>query len=171
MPDMSPFPPDIQDLARRVLEAARGRGLMIATAESCTGGLVSGALTAVPGSSDVVAGGVVSYSNAVKQALLGVTPGLLQSHGAVSEPVARAMAEGVVAALDAGIGVSITGVAGPGGGGPGKPVGLVHFATALRGAEVLAHLERFGDIGRDQVRMASVRVALTLLLQRLDDGR
>ena len=163
------FPSDIQALAVAVLEAARRRGVTVATAESCTGGLVSGALTAIQGSSDVVAGGVVSYANGAKMALLGVQPGLLEADGAVSRPVAMAMADGALAALDAGLSVSITGVAGPGGGTAAKPVGLVHFATARTGGETLAREERFGDIGRDAVRMASVKVALELLLGRLAD--
>ncbi len=164
------FPDDIQALAAAVLEAARERGVTIATAESCTGGLVCGALTAIPGSSDVVAGGVVSYANGAKMALLSVPPALLEANGAVSQPVAMAMAEGALAALDAGLSVSITGVAGPGGGTTAKPVGLVHFATALTGNGTRSREERFGEIGRDAVRMASVKVALGMLLARLTDG-
>ena len=164
------FPDDIQVLAAAVLEAARERGVTIATAESCTGGLVCGALTAIPGSSDVVAGGVVSYANGAKMALLSVPPALLEANGAVSQPVAMAMAEGALAALDAGLSVSITGVAGPGGGTTAKPVGLVHFATALTGNGTRSREERFGEIGRDAVRMASVKVALGMLLARLTNG-
>ena len=149
--------------AAAVLEHLRQRGLMAATAESCTGGLVAAALTAVPGSSDVVDRGFVTYSNAAKTELLGVDPALIARHGAVSEPVARAMAEGAVARSVAGVAVAITGVAGPGGGSVAKPVGLVHLATHRRGGGTL-HLERrYGDIGRGAVRAAALADALDLL--------
>ena len=119
----------------------------------------------------MVIGGVVSYANQAKMALLDVDEGLLQTHGAVSEPVARAMAEGALKSLGAELSVAITGVAGPGGGTADKPVGLVHFATALDGHGTTARRELFGDIGRDPVRLASVKVALGMLLARLsDDG-
>jgi nicotinamide-nucleotide amidase len=153
--------------ARQVLEAARARGLMVATAESCTGGLVAAALTEIAGSSDVVDRGFVTYSNAAKQELLSVPPELIERHGAVSEPVARAMAEGALARSAAGLTVSITGIAGPGGGSAEKPVGLVWFATALEGAETLAEERRFGDLGRAEVRAAAADHALALLLERL----
>lgn len=160
------FPDDIETLARAVVEAAAARGVMIATAESCTGGLVSGALTAIPGSSAAVERGFVTYSNAAKHELLGVPVGLIEEHGAVSEPVARAMAEGTLARSPARVSVAVTGVAGPGGGSPDKPVGLVHFAAV--GPAGTLHLERrFGDIGREAVRLASVRVALELLRDRI----
>ena len=160
------FPDDIARLARKVVEAATARGLAIATAESCTGGLVSGALTAVAGSSAVVERGFVTYSNAAKAELLGVPAELIDRHGAVSEPVARAMAEGALVHSAAAVSVAVTGIAGPGGGSPDKPVGLVHFAAAGPGG--LMHIEhRFGDIGREAVRLASVGVALDLLLDRM----
>jgi len=160
------FSDDIQTLARRVIEAAVARGLMITTAESCTGGLVAGALTAIPGSSVVVERGFITYSNAAKTELLGVPAELIEIHGAVSEPVARLMADGAVARSAARVSVSVTGVAGPGGGSPDKPVGLVHFAAV--GPKGTIHTEhRFGDIGREAVRLASVRVALGLLLDRI----
>jgi nicotinamide-nucleotide amidase len=165
------FPQDIESLATEVLAAARRRGWMLATAESCTGGLVAGALTAIAGSSDVVIGGLVTYSNAAKQALLGVAPELLTTHGAVSEAVARAMAEGALGATGARLAVAITGVAGPGGGSAAKPVGLVHFATALAGGGTIARAERYGDIGRSAVRLASVRTALEMLQDRISDER
>ena len=161
------IPEDVRDLAGRVLDAARASGVRIATAESCTGGLAAGALTAVAGSSDVVEGGLVTYSNAAKTRLLGVDPGLIDRAGAVSEPVARAMAEGAVGRLGADLAVAITGVAGPGGGSADKPVGLVHFASADAAGAVRHREMRFGDIGRDEVRLASVRVALEMLLERL----
>ena len=160
------FPDDIESLARDVVRTAAARRLMIATAESCTGGLVSGALTAVPGSSVVVERGFVTYSNAAKTSLLDVPAELIEGHGAVSEAVARAMAEGALASSDAQVAVSVTGVAGPGGGTAEKPVGLVHFAAA--GPAGVMHVERrFGDIGREAVRLASVRTALGLLMDRV----
>lgn len=162
------FPDDIEAAARAVVAAAAARGVMIATAESCTGGLVAGALTAVPGSSAVVERGFVTYSNAAKVQMLDVPAALIDRHGAVSEAVARAMAEGAAARSGASLAVSITGVAGPGGGSDAKPVGLVHFALARRGAATLHRVERFGDIGREAVRLASVRTALALLAGALE---
>lgn len=160
------FPHDIQTIARQVIERSTAKGLSIATAESCTGGLVAGALTAIPGSSAVVDRGFVTYSNAAKTELLGVPADLIESHGAVSEPVARAMADGAVTRSPAHVSVSVTGVAGPGGGSADKPVGLVHFGAVGPGGPI--HVEhRFGDIGREEVRLASVRVALALLLDRI----
>jgi nicotinamide-nucleotide amidase len=160
------FPDDIENLARNVIQAAMARGLTAATAESCTGGLVSGALTGVAGSSAVVERGFVTYSNAAKSQMLGVPVELIDRHGAVSEPVARAMAQGALVHSGAAVSVAVTGIAGPGGGSPDKPVGLVHFAAA--GPVGLIHVERrFGDIGREAVRLASVRVALELLLDRV----
>lgn len=169
---MSLFPPDIEALATRVLAAARARDWKIATAESCTGGLVAAALTEIPGSSDVLDRGFVSYSNPAKQKLFGVPAHILANRGAVSEPVARAMAEGALAASNAQLVVAITGVAGPGGGTAAKPVGLVYFATAATGsaeqaAGVRHHEARFGDLGRSEVRLAAVRTALELLLERM----
>ncbi|HWQ85074.1 CinA family protein [Brevundimonas sp.] len=160
------FPDDIDALARRVVEAAIARSLLIALAESCTGGLVAGALTAIPGSSAAVERGFVTYSNAAKSEMLGVPAGLIEAHGAVSEPVARAMAEGAVRRSAAAVSVAITGIAGPGGGSDGKPVGLVHFAAS--GPSGLIHAEhRFGDLGREAIRLEGVRVALRLLLDRI----
>ena len=160
------FPEDIQILAQAVVAASIRRGVVLATAESCTGGLVAGALTAIPGSSAVLDRGFVTYSNAAKSGMIGVPADLILAHGAVSEPVARAMAEGAVAHSDAMLAVSITGIAGPGGGSAEKPVGLVHFAA--HDASGTVHAEhRFGDLGREGIRLASVRVALGLLLDRL----
>lgn len=160
------FPDDIEALARQVIEAASARGLMVAAAESCTGGLVSAALTSVAGSSAVVERGFVTYSNAAKSELLGVPADLIERHGAVSEAVARAMAEGAVVHSAAQVSVAVTGIAGPGGGSADKPVGLVHFAAS--GPAGLVHAERrFGDIGREGVRLASLRLALDLLLERI----
>jgi nicotinamide-nucleotide amidase len=152
-------------LARSVLEAARARGWRIATAESCTGGLVAGALTEIPGSSDVFDRGFVTYSYPAKVAMLGVAQVLLTDHGAVSEQVARAMAEGALAASDAEVTVAVTGVAGPGAS-EAKPEGLVWFATATAD-ETRAEKFEFGALGRARVRARSVETALTLLLRAI----
>ena len=149
--------------AEAILDHFRKRGLKLATAESCTGGLVTGLLTEIAGSSDVLERGFVTYSNAAKHEMLGVPEAMLAEHGAVSEPVARAMAEGALAHSGADVAVAVTGVAGPGGGSAAKPVGLVHLAAARRGGAVLHRECRFGDIGRAAVRLASVREALQLI--------
>jgi nicotinamide-nucleotide amidase len=155
------------DLATSLLSRARAKGLKIATAESCTGGLVAGALTEVAGSSDVFVAGLVTYANTAKAGLLNVPQALLDRHGAVSEPVAIAMAEGALAATGADAAVAITGIAGPTGGTPDKPVGLVHFAVARRGEPTSHQRQKFGALGRTQVRQASVIAALELLRDRL----
>jgi len=155
---------EMQALARRVLDACRANGLMAATAESCTGGMVAAALTDIPGSSDVLERGFVTYTNEAKAESLGVPLPLIEAHGAVSEPVALAMAEGALAQSRANIAVAITGVAGPGGGSDEKPEGLVHFACARRGAETRHARVEFGALGRDAVRQASVLQALQMLL-------
>ena len=161
------FPADILIMAEAVVTQSRRSGLLVATAESCTGGLVAGAITAVPGSSSALDRGFVTYSNEAKTQMLGVPADLIANHGAVSEPVARAMAGGVLAKASAQVSVAVTGIAGPGGGSSDKPVGLVHFAAA--GPLALVHIEhRFGDIGRDAIRLESVRVALSLLLAQLE---
>jgi len=161
------FPDPIDSLARTVLETARARGLTIAVAESCTGGLVAAALCAVPGASDVFDRGFVTYSNAAKQQVLGVPIATLDAHGAVSEPTARAMAAGALAHSGADLTISTTGIAGPGGGSPDKPVGLVHLAVAQRGGEVLHRRERFGPQSRAAIQMATVETALGLLLEAM----
>lgn len=156
------FDAETTRLATTVLEACRAKGITVATVESCTGGLVGGALTAIAGSSDVVMGGLITYSNEAKMALAAVPEALLAAHGAVSAPVARAMAEGGRSALSSSLAVSITGVAGPGGGSEAKPVGLVHFACA--GPAGTVHREmRFGPLSRDEIRRLSVLTALALL--------
>ncbi len=156
------FDAETTRLATAVLEACRVKGVTVATVESCTGGLVGGALTAIAGSSDVVMGGLITYSNEAKMALAAVPEGLLAAHGAVSEPVARAMAEGGRSALSSSLAVSITGVAGPGGGSEAKPVGLVHFACA--GPDGTVHREmRFGLLSRDEIRRLSVLTALAMM--------
>jgi nicotinamide-nucleotide amidase len=156
------FSPQLTKEAAALLDDLRGRGLMLATAESCTGGLIAGLLTEIAGSSDVVERGFVTYSNAAKHDLLGVPEAMLAEYGAVSEPVARAMAQGALAHSHADIAVAVTGVAGPGGGTAAKPVGLVHIAAARKGGAVLHQECRFGDIGRGAIRIASVEVALQL---------
>jgi nicotinamide-nucleotide amidase len=161
------FPEDIDELARLVLTLAREAGVMLVTVESCTGGLVAGALTAISGSSDVVDRGLVTYSNAAKTALAGVPEALIAEHGAVSERVARGMAQGGLKASGAGAAVAITGIAGPGGGSADKPVGLVHFAVARSGKSTVHQEKRFGDIGREAVRLESVRTALEMLAEAL----
>jgi nicotinamide-nucleotide amidase len=156
------FDAETTRLATAVLEACRVKGITVATVESCTGGLVGGALTAIAGSSDVVMGGLITYSNEAKMALAAVPEALLAAHGAVSAPVARAMAEGGRSALSSSLAVSITGVAGPGGGSEAKPVGLVHFACA--GLAGTVHREmRFGALSRDEIRRLSVLTALAML--------
>ncbi|MBK5956592.1 damage-inducible protein CinA [Rhodospirillum rubrum] len=160
------FPDDIRAQAQQIVASAAARGLMLATAESCTGGLVAAALTEIAGSSVALDRGFVTYSNVAKMQMLGVPEATLAAHGAVSLPTAEAMAQGAAANSQATVAVSITGVAGPGGGSPEKPVGLVHFA-AVGPLGLLHREERFGDIGRDQVRQAAVRVALSLLADQL----
>ncbi|MEM9049679.1 MAG: CinA family protein [Pseudomonadota bacterium] len=155
-----------RDLAAAVLAACRARGIMLASAESCTGGLIAAALTALPGASDVFDRGFSTYSYASKTELLGVPPAMLNVYGAVSEPVARAMAEGAVAASKAGVAVAVTGVAGPGGT-EAKPEGLVHFACAMRGGGTEHERHALGALGRDTVRARSVGIALGLVLRCL----
>jgi nicotinamide-nucleotide amidase len=153
----------IRDVAARVLDACRARRLKVASAESCTGGLVAVALTEIPGSSDVFDLGFVTYSNAAKQRMLGVAAVILERHGAVSRQTAEAMAEGALAVSKADLAVAVTGIAGPGGGSPNKPVGLVHLAAAARDGERLHREKHYGDIGRSGVRQAAVAEALTML--------
>ena len=149
--------------ATSVLQRARSNGLKIATAESCTGGLVAAALTEIAGSSDVVDCGFVTYSNDAKHVMLGVPTATLQRHGAVSAETAAAMAKGALQHSLADIAVAITGIAGPGGGSKQKPIGLVHFAAASRNGSRVARVKRYGNIGRSQVRKRSVAEALRLL--------
>jgi len=157
-------PEGAEELARRIVAHARAAGLMIATAESCTGGLVAAALTDVPGASEVFERGFVTYSNRAKEDMLGVPGRMIDEVGAVSAETAAAMAEGALARSRADVAVAITGIAGPGGGSAAKPVGLVHFALAARDGTVNRIERRFGDPGRAQVRDAALRQALTMLL-------
>jgi nicotinamide-nucleotide amidase len=156
------------DLAALVLDAARVGGARLATAESCTGGIVGGRLTEIPGSSDVYLGGVVCYSNGLKTTLLGVEPALIQAHGAVSEPVAIAMAAGATARLGADAAVSVTGIAGPGGGTETKPVGTIWIGVAAGGQVEARHVLLPGD--RHDIRARAAQMALFFLLRRLRAG-
>ena len=149
-----------------LIDRARARQIKIATAESCTGGLLSGAITDVPGSSDVFDRGFVTYSNAAKHDMLGVASGLIAAHGAVSEDVAVAMAEGALSRSEADIAISVTGIAGPGGS-EFKPEGRVCFGLAATGKSTLAETVDFGAKGRDEVRARSVAHALRLLGEAL----
>ena len=154
---------EVISAATALIKLCVQKGLKVATAESCTGGLVAGALTEVPGSSAVLDRGFVTYSNAAKQQMLGVSADTLRDHGAISRETAEAMARGALGKASADIVVAITGVAGPGGGSADKPVGLVHFAAASRSG-TLTHAEmRYGDIGRGNVRHKSVLQALAML--------
>jgi nicotinamide-nucleotide amidase len=152
-------------LSRSLLDLCRMRKLTIATAESCTGGMVAAALTDIPGSSDVIDRGFVTYSNAAKHAMLGVDTATIDAFGAVSKETATAMAFGALEHADVDLAVAITGIAGPGGATPGKPVGLVHLAVASRDGRI-AHKEcRFGAVGRSNVRQQSVIEALKMLME------
>ena len=157
------FPSDLLNAASALLVQLRERHLKLATAESCTGGLIAGLFTEIAGSSDVVERGFVTYSNEAKSQMIGVPAELIAEHGAVSELVARAMAQGALAHSLADIAVGVTGVAGPGGGTAAKPVGLVHIAAARKGGDIMHRECRFGDIGRGSIRLASIEVALQLI--------
>jgi nicotinamide-nucleotide amidase len=161
------FPSPLLRLAEVVLMEAREQKLRIATAESCTGGLIGGLLTEIPGSSDVFDRGFIVYSNRAKLDMLGVPGDMIADMGAVSEAVARAMAEGAVENSNAHLAVAVTGVAGPGGGTKLKPVGLVHIAAARENRSILHEAQRFGDIDRSEIRLKAVEAALELLRRLL----
>lgn len=167
------FPPDLMAQAASVIAGASARGLTLTTAESCTGGLVAAVLTEIAGSSAVFERGLVTYSNKAKRELLGVPDAVLAEHGAVSAACAVAMAEGALGRASADMAVSITGIAGPGGSTPQKPVGLVHFALARRGFDTAAVEYRFGEAGRSVVRLAAVTQALAMFAAalRMEDRR
>jgi nicotinamide-nucleotide amidase len=156
---------DARALSRSLLDLCRMRKLTVATAESCTGGLVAGALTEIPGSSDVIDRGFVTYSDEAKRAMLGVKATTLATFGAVSKETATAMAVGALERAGVDLAVAITGIAGPGGDTPGKPIGLVHFAVAARDGRILHRECRFGAIGRGAVRQRSVVEALRMLTE------
>ncbi|HEY6705423.1 MAG TPA: CinA family protein [Xanthobacteraceae bacterium] len=159
---------ELSERARALLDLCRTRRLKIAAAESCTGGLLAATLTEIAGSSDVFERGLVTYSNEAKQTMLGVAPTTLATHGAVSRETAEAMAKGALAHAPVDLAVAITGIAGPGGGVPGKPVGLVHFAAASRAGRLIHRELRYGEIGRAQIRRASVIEALAILMDLAD---
>ena len=156
--------------AKDTLDMLRDGGLMLATAESCTGGLVAGVLTSIAGSSGMIDRGFVTYSNEAKSEMLDVSMALIEQHGAVSEQVAREMAEGALRNSRANVAVSVTGIAGPGGGSDEKPVGLVHFGCA-RGELNTHHVRMtYGDIGRNEVRHAAIGTALAMIRQSISQG-
>ena len=156
---------DTQAAATALLELCKAKKLMVATAESCTGGLVAGALTDIAGSSAVVDRGYVTYTNEAKEQMLGVPAAMLRAHGAVSRETAEAMAQGALKHSPADLAVAITGIAGPSGGTAEKPVGLVHFGAASRDGRFIHRERRFGDIGRAEVRRLSVLEALAMLTE------
>jgi nicotinamide-nucleotide amidase len=162
---------ELFDRVQSLLDLCRRKKLTIATAESCTGGLLAGALTDVAGSSDVFERGFVTYSNEAKQTMLGVAADTLASYGAVSGEAATAMATGALARAPVDLTVSVTGIAGPQGAVAGKPVGIVHFAAASRGGQLLQHERLYGDIGRAQVRRACVGHAIAMLREIADKER
>ena len=163
------FPEALLRDAEGVIAAYRRAGLTVVTAESCTGGLIIACLTEIAGSSDVVDRGFITYSNAAKMEMLDVAEETLERLGAVSEEVARAMAEGALKRTGVDLTVAVTGIAGPGGGSAEKPVGLVHLACARRGAATLHERQLFGDIGRGPIRDKTVAAALAMLAARLED--
>jgi len=157
------FSPNLIKLAETVSALSRESGLTIATAESCTGGIVAAVLTEIAGASSVLDRGFVTYSNEAKQELLGVDKALIELHGAVSEEVVRAMAEGALARSNAGLTISISGIAGPGGATATKPVGLVWFGVAMKDGDIRTVREEYGELGRSQVRERAALTALGLL--------
>jgi len=157
------FDDEITSAAVALLDRCKAKALTLATAESCTGGLVAAALSEISGSSLVLDRGFVTYSNEAKQQMLGVTPATIDVYGAVSKECAEEMAKGALAHAQVDLAVSITGIAGPTGAVPGKPIGLVYFCAASRSGRVIAHDRKFGDIGRSQVRRASLLQALAML--------
>ncbi len=161
------FDKDIHTLADNLLEAARQRGILIATAESCTGGLVAGALTDIAGSSDVFDRGFVTYTNEAKQQMLGVSAKNLDRYGAVSDAIVKEMAYGALANSMADLSVSISGIAGPSGGSDEKPVGTVYFGVSQLGEAPHSEKREFGDIGRSEIRRQAVIVALSLMLESI----
>lgn len=162
---MSVFAGEIEVLAQQVISLCAARGWQVATAESCTGGLIAGALTEISGSSAVVDRGFVTYSNAAKQDLIGVDAATIATYGAVSRETALQMVKGALHRSNASVAVAVTGIAGPGGGSVEKPVGLVHIAAMTKTGALLHRGMRYGDLGRDGVRLATVRTALSLLIE------
>ena len=164
---MSLFPPEIEEKAAAIIAYYKARGLMVSTAESCTGGLIAGVLTEIPGSSAVVDRGFVTYTNEAKAELLGVSAATLAAFGAVSQEMALQMAHGALYRSRADVAVAVTGIAGPGGGSEEKPVGLVHLAARARTGKLIHREMRYGDIGRSKVRLATVSTALDILMEAI----
>ncbi len=162
---MSLFPADITAMAEDIIRDFTVAGLMVSTAESCTGGLIAGALTEISGSSAVVDRGFVTYTNVAKVQMLGVQEETLARFGAVSEETARQMVHGALFRSRAHLAVAVTGIAGPGGGSPEKPVGLVHLAAKSRSGKLVHRKMLYGDIGRTDVRLATIRTALQMLIE------
>ncbi|KEQ03435.1 CinA family protein [Pseudorhizobium pelagicum] len=162
---MSLFPTEIETQAAGLIAHFRERQLMLATAESCTGGLIAGALTEISGSSAVVDRGFVTYTNQAKMDLLGVLPATLDQFGAVSRETALQMVRGALYRSKADVALAVTGIAGPGGGSAEKPVGLVHLAAASRSGRMIHREMRYGAIGRGAVRIATVATALEMLME------
>jgi nicotinamide-nucleotide amidase len=165
---VTPFPPALQAEAARLIARCRARSLRFITAESCTGGLCAALVTAIAGASDIFEGAFVTYSNAAKTTMIGVPDEVLRRCGAVSEEVARAMAEGALSHSRADLAVSVTGIAGPSGGTPAKPVGLVHVAAARKGRPTIHVAKKFGDRGRDAVRQLAIAEMLKLALAQAE---
>ncbi|MEL6473108.1 MAG: CinA family protein [Pseudomonadota bacterium] len=161
------FPDRLFNLALLISDELRERRLKLVTAESCTGGLVAGLFTEISGSSAFMERGYVTYSNKAKEEVLGIPGDVIADYGAVSEPVARMMAEGALEQSRANIAISITGIAGPGGGTPMKPVGTVHFACLRENRAVFHQVQHYGDIGRRDVRLASVETALEMIREQI----
>ena len=162
---MSIWPEDIEATARAIVADFTKKELLIATAESCTAGLIAGAITEISGSSNIFDRGFVTYSNEAKREMIGVANATLKAHGAVSRETALEMAEGAIGNSGANISVAVTGIAGPGGGSEDKPVGLVHLAAARRGSKSIHREMRYGDLGRSGIRLATVRTALEMLIE------
>ncbi len=156
---------ELGDRATKLLELCKRKGLTVATAESCTGGLLAAALTNIAGSSAVIDRGFVTYTNESKQQMLGIPSAIIEQHGAVSRETAEAMASGALIHTPADLAASVTGIAGPTGATPGKPVGLVHFGAAARSGRAIHRERRFGDIGRSEVRRRSVLEAIAMLTE------
>ncbi len=162
---MSLFPADITSMAEDIIRNFTAAGLMVSTAESCTGGLIAGALTEISGSSAVVDRGFVTYTNLAKMQMLGVLEETLIRFGAVSEETARQMVHGALFRSRADLAVAVTGIAGPGGGSPEKPVGLVHLAAKSRSGKLVHRKMLYGDIGRTEIRLATIRTALQMVIE------
>lgn len=162
---MSLFPADITAMAESIIRDFTDAGLMVSTAESCTGGLIAGALTEIPGSSAVIDRGFVTYTNTAKMQMLGVQDKTLSDFGAVSEETALQMVHGALFRSRAEVAVAVTGIAGPGGGSPEKPVGLVHLAVKSRSGKLVHRKMLYGDIGRTEIRLATIRTALQMVIE------